>query len=103
HRKGRVTPQAGQQVADARVPGLACLDGVHRGRLDHVDRLDFDHADPGAVAMAGHYLAAFPPPEGQDDLTGVDPVPEPLLKPHTPTVLTACTGGPVHPASWQGH
>jgi hypothetical protein len=31
----------------------------------------------------------FQRPEGQDDRTGVDHVPQPLLEPHTPTVPTA--------------
>src|SRR5205823_11093855 len=52
-------------------------------------RLHFDQVDPGAVAAAGHDLAALPAPEGQGDRTGVDPVPQPLLEPHAPTVLTA--------------
>ena len=30
NRQSRVTAQVGQQLADARVPGLACLGGVHR-------------------------------------------------------------------------
>jgi hypothetical protein len=84
NRQSRVTAQVGQQVADARVPSLACLGGVHRRRLDYINRLDFDHVDPGAVAAAGHDLAAPPAPEGQDDRTRVDPVPQSLLEPHIP-------------------
>ena len=42
--------------------------------------------------MARHDLAAFPSPEGQHDLAGVDPVPKPLLEPHIPTVRTEASG-----------
>jgi hypothetical protein len=66
-RHGRITAQVGKQLADARVPGLTGLDGVHRRWLDHVHRLDLDHVGPGAVVVARHHLAALPAPEGQDD------------------------------------
>jgi hypothetical protein len=80
-------PPPGQVLAD----GTAQTGPSRRtaSALDHVHRLDFDHVDPGAVAAAGHDLAALPAPEGQDNRTGVDPVPRSLLEPHAPTLLTA--------------
>ena len=60
---------------------------VMRRRVDHLDRVDLDHlpADdpvPGAVAVAGHDLAALPPPEGDGDDAVDDQRPEPGLEQH---------------------
>jgi hypothetical protein len=46
----------------------------------------------GYLWLTSDSNGAVPAPEGQHDRAGVDPVPQPLVEPHAPTVLTPAAG-----------
>ncbi len=78
----------GGRIGEAGAAGVGVGD---RRRVDDLDRIDLDQlpADdpvPGAVAVAGDDLAAFPPPERDGHAAVDDERPEPGLEQHDRSV-----------------